>query len=103
MTPLLPWIWTAPPSAFTWFLMVMTGALGAFGHWLLVLAHTRAPAAILFPFVYTQIIWMMILGYLLFGDLPDLWTLVGAGIVIASGLYLLYRERVRQKEPELST
>ena len=71
------------------------GAFGAFGHWLLILAHARAPAAILSPFIYTQIIWMLALGYLVFGDWPDRWTLVGAGIVIASGLYLLSRERIR--------
>jgi drug/metabolite transporter (DMT)-like permease len=102
MMPLLPWIWTTPSSALTWFLLVMTGALGAFGHWLLVLAHARTPAAILSPFIYSQIIWMLALGYILFGDWPDAWTFVGAGIVIASGLYLLYRERVRHQEPELA-
>ncbi|WP_230531447.1 DMT family transporter [Microvirga roseola] len=97
MTPLLPWIWTTPPSALTWFLLAMTGAFGAFGHWLLVLAHIRAPAAILSPFIYTQIVWMLALGYIVFGDWPDSWTFVGASIVIASGLYLIYRERVRSK------
>jgi drug/metabolite transporter (DMT)-like permease len=48
--------------------------------------------------MYTQIVWMLALGYLLFGDWPDATTLVGSGIVIASGLYLLYRERVREAE-----
>lgn len=95
MTPLLPWIWTTPPSALTWVLLMMTGAIGGFGHWLLVLAHARAPAAVLSPFIYTQIIWMLALGYILFGDWPDPWTFVGAAIVIASGLYLIYRERAK--------
>jgi drug/metabolite transporter (DMT)-like permease len=103
MTPLIPWIWTTPPSPLVWFLLTMTGAIGAFGHWLLVLAHARAPAAILSPFIYSQIIWMLILGYILFGDWPDPWTFAGAGIVIASGLYLIYRERVKQQEPGLSS
>jgi drug/metabolite transporter (DMT)-like permease len=102
MTPLLPWIWTTPPSPLTWLLLAMTGAFGGIGHWLLILAHARAPAAILSPFIYSQIIWMLALGYVLFGDWPDSLTFVGAGIVIASGLYLLYRERVRHREPELS-
>jgi len=79
-----------------------TGFYGAFGHWLLILAHARAPAAILAPFIYSQIIWMLALGYFLFGDWPDSWTFVGAGIIIASGLYLLYRERVKPREPEPS-
>lgn len=103
MTPLLPWIWTTPSSPLTWFLLMMTGFYGAFGHWLLVLAHARAPAAILSPFIYSQIVWMLVLGYVLFGDWPDSWTFVGAGIVIASGLYLLYRERVKPRTPELSS
>ena len=85
MTPVLPWIWTTPPSPLTWFLLATTGFYGAFGHWLLIHAHARAPAAILSPFIYSQIIWMLVLGDVLFGDWPDAWTFVGAGIVIASG------------------
>ena len=83
--------------------MVM-GSFAAVGHWLLVLAHARAPAATLSPFMYSQIVWMLALGYVLFGDWPDLWTFVGAAVVIASGLYLLYREQMpvkdrRQRQP----
>lgn len=95
MTPLLPWIWSTPGSITAWVLLFATGAFGTIGHWLVILAHRRAPAPILSPFVYTQVIWMLMLGYLVFGDWPDRWTLAGAGIVVASGLYLLYRERVR--------
>jgi drug/metabolite transporter (DMT)-like permease len=97
LTPLLPWIWSTPASALDWFLFVALGALGAVGHYFLILAHARAPAAILSPFIYTQIVWMLALGWLVFGDWPDAWTLVGAGIVIASGLYLLSRERAVAK------
>jgi drug/metabolite transporter (DMT)-like permease len=99
MTPLLPFVWSTPASPLAWISLAATGVFGAVGHWLLILAHARAPAAILAPFIYTQIVWMLGLGYILFGDWPDTWTLVGAGIVIASGLYLLYRERVRHVEP----
>jgi drug/metabolite transporter (DMT)-like permease len=99
MTPLLPLFWDAPTSPLTWTLLMMTGAFGALGHWLLIIAHARAPAAILSPFIYTQVVWMLALGYVLFGDWPDPWTFAGAGIVIASGLYLLYRERARNQEP----
>lgn len=100
VTPVLPWIWSTPSSPLVWFLLATTGFYGAFGHWLLVLAHARAPAAILAPFIYSQIVWMLALGYILFGDWPDTWTFVGAGIVIASGLYLLSRERAKQPQPE---
>jgi drug/metabolite transporter (DMT)-like permease len=95
MTPLLPFIWTSPGSPGTWALLAGTGLFGAVGHWLLILAHARAPAAVLSPFIYSQIVWMIALGYIVFGDWPSPWPLAGASIVIASGLYLLYRERAQ--------
>ena len=95
VTPVVPLVWSAPASGIVWLMMALVGALGAFGHWLLILAHARAPAPVLSPFIYTQIVWMIALGFLLFGDLPDGWTLAGSAIVIASGLYLLHRERLR--------
>lgn len=93
LTPMLPFFWTAPTSLIGWVLLVALGFFGGFGHWLLVLAHARAPAAILAPFIYTQLVWMLVLGYAVFSDVPSTWTLAGAGIVVASGLYLLGRER----------
>jgi drug/metabolite transporter (DMT)-like permease len=93
MTPILPFVWSNPPTLLHWVLMVGIGIFAAAGHWLLVLAHARAPAPVLSPFIYTQLIWMALLGYLVFGDVPDGWTLAGAAIVIASGLYLLWWER----------
>lgn len=101
--PLLPWIWETPQTALTWAVMIVAGALGGFGHWLLILAHRLAPATVLAPFIYSQIVWMLLLGWFVFGQLPDRWTFVGAGIVIASGLYLLYRERVRHVPEESSS
>ncbi len=94
VTPFAPFYWTTPDLA-GGVLMIAMGLLGGVGHYLLILAHRLAPAPILAPFFYPQIIWMTLLGYVLFGDLPDRWTVAGAGIVIASGLYLLYRERRR--------
>ena len=103
MTPALPAIWTTPPSPLVWGVMLLMGAFGALGHWLLILAHARAPAPLLAPCICTQIVWMLALGYAIFGDLPDRWTLIGAAVVIASGLYLLYRERVRSAEARRAT
>ena len=83
--------------------MLLTGIVGGGGHWLLIKAHTHAPASTLAPFMYTQIVWMVALGWLVFADIPTIWTIIGAGIIIASGLYLLYREEVvrrRTKSPE---
>jgi drug/metabolite transporter (DMT)-like permease len=53
-----------------------------------------APAPVLSPFVYTQIIWMTLFGFVVFGDVPDAMTIVGGSAVVASGLYVLYRERL---------
>ena len=96
LTPMLPLFWVSPQSPLTWALMVSMGVYASVGHYLLILAHQRAPAAILSPFMYTQLVWMIGLGYVLFGDLPDHWTLAGSLIVIASGLYLLSFERRRR-------
>jgi drug/metabolite transporter (DMT)-like permease len=97
VTPLLPWVWATPSSGLVWALLAGVGFFGALGHWLLILAHARAPAPILAPFMYTQLLWMLSAGYLVFGDVPNRWTLAGAMIVVASGGYLLSRERLRRR------
>jgi drug/metabolite transporter (DMT)-like permease len=93
MLPVLPLVWTAPSSSFDWILLLAVGAFGSIGHFLLIMAHDRAPASVLSPFMYTQLLWATIFGYLVFANIPGPWTLVGAFIVISSGLYLLYREQ----------
>jgi drug/metabolite transporter (DMT)-like permease len=65
------------------------------------MAHRRAPAPILAPFMYTQIVWMIAAGFLVFGDKPNAWTLAGVTVVIVSGLYLLYREKRMKAEDSL--
>ena len=93
MLPVIPFVWTTPTSALVVALMVLIGALGSGGHYLLILGHRLAPASTLAPFIYTQIVWTTTLGFLVFGDLPNRWTILGGLIVVASGLYLLNRER----------
>ena len=93
ITALLPFVWTTPTDWLVAILMIVIGGFGALGHFLLIAAHRLAPAAILSPFIYSQLVWMIMLGYIVFSDVPNRWTLVGASIVIISGLYLLYRER----------
>ena len=95
LMPVIPFVWTTPPTPLVWLVLIGTGLFGAVGHGLLTLAHARAPAPVLSPFVYSQILWTTALGYWVFGDLPDGWTLVGAAIVVGSGLYLLVWERRR--------
>ena len=68
------------------------GAFGGLGHLMVTQAHRYASAAVLGPFLYQQIIYMTLFGWLLFGHVPDAAVIGGASVVVASGLYLLYRE-----------
>jgi drug/metabolite transporter (DMT)-like permease len=95
MTPAVWFVWETPTEPLIITLMVAAGALGSFGHYLLIAGHRLAPAALLSPFIYTELLWVIILGFLVFGDVPNRWTIAGASIVIASGLYILHRERIR--------
>jgi drug/metabolite transporter (DMT)-like permease len=85
--------WQTPPGALQWAILILIGLAGGIGHYMLALAHRYAPASVLAPFLYQQILWMMLLGYLVFDDVPDAAVIAGGAIVIASGAYLLYRER----------
>ena len=96
LTPVLPLFWVWPEEWLVWLLLGVVGFFGGFGHWLLIIAHSRAPAAVLAPFVYTQIVWATGFGYFVFGDIPGPFTLGGALIVVCSGLYLFARERMRR-------
>jgi len=86
--------WTWPSSPWIWLLLLSTGFWGGVGHYIFIVAHRYAPASTIAPFVYFGLMTHSIAGFLIFGDLPDRWTLVGATIVISSGLYLLHREQV---------
>jgi drug/metabolite transporter (DMT)-like permease len=90
----LPVLWQTP-QGMQWLLLGYMGIAGAVGHLMLIQAHRLAPASALAPFLYTQIVWMILSGYFFFGDVPDLWTLAGAGIVVASGLVVFAREAAR--------
>jgi len=95
MLPVVPFVWTTPHEPLVIAIMIVCGAFGTVGHYLLIIAHRLAPPSLLAPFIYTQIVWVIILGGLVFGDTPSRWTLAGAAVVIASGLYMLYREQMR--------
>lgn len=83
------WVW---PTIGGWALLVAVGLVGGVGQILITHAFRSAPVAVVSPFQYTSILWGLTLGYGFFGDLPDAIMLVGAAIVVASGLYILYRE-----------
>lgn len=99
--PLALPVWQTPASPLVWGVLILLSLAGAGAHWLLILAHKHAPASTLSPFFYAQLLFAVVAGAAVFGQLPDRWTLLGGGIVIASGLYLLYRERVRHVHPSV--
>jgi drug/metabolite transporter (DMT)-like permease len=90
--------WHAPPDTLSWILLGSLGILGGLGHWLFLHAYRLAPASAIAPFLYMQLLTMVAFGYAVFGDLPDLWTLAGAALIVASGVYLVHRERQLARE-----
>ena len=88
----LPFFWQTPSLAEA-AMLVAVGFLGGLGHWFVIMAYERAEVSAVAPFAYTELIWAVVLGYLVFGEFPDLFTFVGAGVIAAAGLYVLYRER----------
>ena len=96
--------WISLAVSFVWRPMTLTqigifvgmGLLGAAAHVCLVRAFAEAQASLLAPFNYIKLIWVTILGYLMFGDFPGPYVIAGSAVIVASGLYVLYRE---QKQP----
>ena len=93
MTPFALAAWEWPDTALEWTVACLVGIFGATGHYLLALAHRYAPSAVLAPFVYQQVLYMTVFGYLVFGDVPGPAVWIGGAIVVSSGLYLFHRER----------
>ncbi len=87
--------WQTPPTLQAWALLIGCGLFGGFGHFFVAQAHRYASAATLGPFLYQQILYMTLWGWLLFGQVPDAPVLIGAAIVVASGLALLWIEMRR--------
>jgi drug/metabolite transporter (DMT)-like permease len=90
------------PDAFTWqdgFFLVLLGLLAGMGHWLLIGAFVRAPASLIAPFTYLQMIWATLYGCLLFAQLPDRLSALGMGVIVASGVALVLHERRQRHLP----
>jgi len=87
MSAVVPWFWTTP-DALGWTMMLVIGLLGTVGQLLIVRAFAHAPASMLAPFFYIHLVWATIYGWFIFGDLPNLATLIGGSLIIASGIYV---------------
>lgn len=99
------WAWVTPDFRQGLFL-VLTGIMGGFGQIFLTESYRRAPASMVAPFDYTGMIFALLWGYFLFGDMPDTLVLIGAAIVSCAGIYVILRERQlgidRSKQSEAS-
>jgi drug/metabolite transporter (DMT)-like permease len=75
--------------------MVVVALIGAIAHYALIAALNHAEAGAVQPYSYTLLVWATVMGWLVFGDVPDEWTITGAAIVVASGLYTWHHDRQR--------
>lgn len=91
-----PFFWKPVPLE-DWLWLICLSITAAAGHFLLIKALEVAPASTLQPFNYTLLVFATVIGYVFFGNLPDFWTVVGASVVVGSGLYTIYRERRRKQ------
>ncbi|MBX3635620.1 MAG: DMT family transporter [Rubrivivax sp.] len=92
MMPLALLHWQWPADALSWGLILLTGLMGGLGHLAVAAAHRYASAAVLGPFLYQQILYMTLWGWLVFAQVPDAFVIAGAVVVVTSGLYLLWLE-----------
>lgn len=93
----LPWFWITPEGVRGWLALLSIGGFAALGHFFVVKALQHAPASVVSPFSYGQLLGAAALGWVLFGDLPDAWTWVGAAMIVGSGLYIAWREQALRR------
>lgn len=91
-TPVALYVW-APMDLTQTAIMLGSGALGAAAHFFTIRAFNVAQASFLAPFNYVRLVWAIVLGYVIFGDVPGPYVLLGSAVVIACGLYVMMRER----------
>ena len=81
----LPFVWTQVSNPWLWAGMAFMGLMGTVGHFMLILAYRNAPASTLTPYLYSQIAFAMVGGWLVFEHLPDGWSLIGMALIAACG------------------
>lgn len=93
----MPFVWQ-PVDGLVWLMFLGLGITGGLGHFFMIKAFALAPGGTLAPFIYVQILWIVLVGWLWFGDWPVTSTWIGIALIVGSGLYALHRERVRARE-----
>ena len=89
--PLAVFSWTPPATTLDWALMVSIGIWGWAGHEIFSRAHSYAPANTLMPYTYSFLLYLAVASYIVFNDIPDSYTLLGASIIVLSGLVIWWR------------
>jgi len=97
LSAIVPFYWQVPTNTADWGLLLLVAVLGIIGHFCLIKGFQLAEASVLQPYIYTGLIGAILVGYVVFGDLPDLPTMIGALIIVTSGLYVFARERGQQR------
>lgn len=93
MSIAVPFVWKTPASPVDWALLCSLGALGGLGHYCIARAMTYASANFLAPFNYTQMIGSVIVGYLMFAEMPDLFVWLGSALIVGAGLIVGWQSR----------
>ena len=97
LTIFLPLEWKTPTIE-EWGWLLLASVLGLCGHISVIKALSMAEASVLQPFFYVVLVWATFLGFIIFDDIPDFITIIGACIIVGSGLYAWYRERVNKNQ-----
>lgn len=96
----LPWFWeNDAPSKLELILLLSMGISGGLGHYLFTLAYRHAPASMLAPTTYLQLLWAGLLGWMIFGTVPDKMSLMGMAVVAVSGLIIAFKSRFTKAVP----
>ena len=103
LATVLPFEWTTPKTLLHALMLPAIGFVGGLSHLILIRAYDQAAVSTLAPFSYTQLIWVILMGYLVFGDFPDHWSLIGIAVIMASGIYIATHQQLseRQRRAEL--
>jgi drug/metabolite transporter (DMT)-like permease len=98
LAAVLPFQWRTPTTVLHALLLPAIGFIGGLSHLILIRAYDQAAVSTLAPFSYTQLIWVILIGYLVFGDFPDRWSLAGIAVIMASGIYIATHQHLSERQ-----